>query len=294
MPHRLQNQQLEIVIDLPQENYQLPRFDWTGKIVAVSYMGRLVSGTELETTPTPNLFGRGFYNEFGISKAVGYEETANGDWFHKIGVGLLQKEEGPYNFQKAYAIRPASFEITSGTDHLLIKCQSARHNDYAYTLEKKIQLLDDGFSMAYTLTNLGQKPIRTDEYCHNFLALDGALMGPDYHLTFPFSIQQTKLDESVNPERLISLGEQEVEFLGTPTQPFFFSNLSGGAQVSAEWKLEHRTHRIGISETGDFPTNSINLWGWKHVVSPELFHEIDLPAGQQQKWSRTYRIYDLD
>ena len=37
MAHILKNKNLEIHIDLPGENYNLSRFDWTGKIVKVKF-----------------------------------------------------------------------------------------------------------------------------------------------------------------------------------------------------------------------------------------------------------------
>jgi hypothetical protein len=37
MAYKLQNNNLEIHIDLPLENYNFSRFDWTGKIVEVKF-----------------------------------------------------------------------------------------------------------------------------------------------------------------------------------------------------------------------------------------------------------------
>ncbi|MGB5270962.1 MAG: hypothetical protein WBN52_10700 [Eudoraea sp.] len=48
-----------------------------------------VSGVERTDGHNENYFGKGFYNEFGIDKALGFDETDIGGWFHKIGIGLL-------------------------------------------------------------------------------------------------------------------------------------------------------------------------------------------------------------
>lgn len=293
MPHQLKNEHLEIIIDLPQENYQGPRFDWTGKIISVKFGDLYVSGREQEAAVDPTQYGRGFYNEFGISSAIGYDETQQADWFHKIGVGLLQKDSGPYDFQKAYPIRPAAFAIKAGGENIQIICRSELHNGYAYRLEKNIQLLNDGFSIHYHLINLGEKPIHTQEYCHNFLAFDDELIGSNYLLKFPFSIQQALFGERVNPEHVVEIGEREFRFHATPQQQFFFSNLSGGKPVPAQWTLENQNSNIGISETGDFSSQSINLWGWTHVISPELFIDIKLAPKQSHEWTRAYRLYQL-
>ncbi|MDE5422702.1 hypothetical protein L3073_10835 [Ancylomarina sp. DW003] len=91
MVHILKNKNLEVHIDLPLENYQLSRFDWTGKIVSVKFKGVDVVGTERLNSDDDNRFGKGFYNEFGIETPVGFDDCEEGDWFPKIGVGLLKK-----------------------------------------------------------------------------------------------------------------------------------------------------------------------------------------------------------
>ena len=71
MPHILKNKTIEINIDLPQEGYQLSRFDWTGKMTTVHYKNRAVSGVEQIDVVSNNDHGKGFYNEFGIEDPVG-------------------------------------------------------------------------------------------------------------------------------------------------------------------------------------------------------------------------------
>ncbi|MEO0473062.1 MAG: hypothetical protein AAF206_25835, partial [Bacteroidota bacterium] len=87
MPHILKNKQLEIHIDLPSEHYRGARFDWSGKIRAVFFQGTSFAGAEQTEGDLDAHFGRGFYNEFGIDTALGFNETSLGQWFHKIGVG---------------------------------------------------------------------------------------------------------------------------------------------------------------------------------------------------------------
>lgn len=290
MAHLLKNKNLEVHIDLPTENYQLFRFDWTGKITTVIYQGRSVVGREVADL-APNTFcGKGFYNEFGINSPLGYEEAELGSWFHKIGIGLLRKEEEQYDFNRAYEIRPAEFTVAGLTDGIRMECRSAYFNGYSYRLEKNIQLLESGFRISYCLENTGQKTIATEEYNHNFLALDQESIGRNYLLQFPFQIKPVLFGETVNPEQLVTIGSQDITFKGTPRQAFFFSNLSGGVTADAHWKLVHTKHKIEISETGNFPTHSVNLWGMGHVISPELFIDIVVKPGQIKEWSRTYRI----
>jgi hypothetical protein len=289
MGHIIRNKHLEVHLDLPHENYQQSRFDWTGKITTVQYKGICLTGTELAQS-TDNNSGRGLYNEFGFKLPLGFEEIKQGEWFHKIGVGLLQKDGSKYDFLKAYKIRPANFDMRVSKHKVTFICQSELSSGYAYLLKKTIQLDKVGWDICYSLENTGTKTIVTNEYTHNFIALNGAPTDSSYHLSFPFDIRQGSFDETINPEELVSIGTRDIQFLAQPTKPFFFSYMSGVEPVAAQWTLENKSIGITLSEKGDFQTQNVCLWGAGHVISPELFKEIHLPAGQSTTWTRVYRI----
>lgn len=293
MPITLQNAHLELLLDLPEENYHFSRFDWTGKIIQVTYKGRTLTGNERYDQQEDLVSGRGFFNEFGIDAPVGFDDTPRGDWFHKIGIGLLKKEGEAYEFHRPYEVQPAVFKAEASTDHVLISCQSPQANGYAYLLEKRIELLPGGFRVNYHLQNQGEKPLITNEYNHNFLSVDGGLLGRGGRLIFPFDLNPDNFGEIVNPEGLVEMGHRTFSFRGTPEQQFFFSNLSGGKPVKASWRWEDDQSGLGISETGDFETQAINLWGWKQVICPELFIRLELAPGESQRWIRSYEVFEL-
>ncbi|MBK6962443.1 MAG: hypothetical protein IPH20_00565 [Bacteroidales bacterium] len=294
MTQILKNKDIEIQIDMPLANYNFSRFDWTGKIVSVKYKDIYISGMEKQNGEDNTRSGKGFYNEFGIDAAIGFDETNEGDWFHKIGVGLLKKEGGDYLFSTNYEIQPAAFNVSAEPDKIIIGCKSQRVNGYAYELIKEIKLTESGFIIKYHLKNSGEKTIITNEYAHNFIAINKELAGSDYILKFPFNIRPELFDATVNPEAKVVIGKKEISFNGTPDEQFFFSNISGNDNVYAGWELVNTKSKIGISETGSFKTNKVNLWGWTHVISPELFFDINLKPGEEIEWSRTYNIFELD
>ncbi|MEI6888675.1 MAG: glycoside hydrolase family 2 TIM barrel-domain containing protein [Bacteroidales bacterium] len=293
MTYILKNKNLEIQIDLPLANYMSSRFDWTGKIVSVTYKNISISGTEKMNVDDDYKYGKGFYNEFGIDGAVGYDETRQGEWFHKIGVGLLKKDGGEYLFSRNYEIKPAVFEVTAKPDKIIICCKSQKVNGYSYVLTKEIELAETGFIINYHLKNTGEKTIQTNEYVHNFLAVNKELTGSDYKLKFPFQIKPALFEGNVNPEKKVDIGQKEVTFNGTPDEQFFFGNLSGKETVDASWELINTENKIGIKETGSFKTAKVNLWGWKHVISPELFFNIHAEPGKDVEWSRTYTVFEI-
>lgn len=293
MPHILKNNNLEIEIDYPNENYNFSRFDWTGKITKVKFQDLPVSTFETTNCENEHIYGKGFYNEFGIDTALGFEDTDVGGWFHKIGVGLLRKDDNEYQFSKKYDIKPAKFEITNDSNKTIMLCNSESVNGYSYFLKKEIEIHDNSFSIKYFLKNTGQKDIITDEYTHNFIALNNDMIGTNYILKFPFDLKTKLFNETVNTEQKVNICKNEFSFNDSPNDPFFFSNLSGNENVDSKWELLNIQNNIGISEIGDFKTNKINLWGWKHVISPELFFNIFLKRNQSTEWTRTYNVYKI-
>jgi len=293
MAHILKNKNLEIHVDLPEENYNFSRFDWTGKIVEVNFQNIQVSSIESTDCQNEHYFGKGFYNEFGIDTALGFDETEIGGWFHKIGVGLLKKDDTEYLSSKNYEIKPAEFKIICESNRLLISCKSKNINGYSYLLKKEIELQETGFTIKYCLQNTGEKDIITDEYVHNFTAINKELIGHNYILKFPFQLKPELFVDTVNPEQKVDIGQNDIKFNGSPKEPFFFSNLTGSKNVDAQWDLINLESKIGISETGSFQTNKVNLWGSKHVISPELFINIFIKPGQSADWTRTYSVYKV-
>lgn len=293
MPHILRKADIELHLDLPTEGYQRARFDWTGKITMLRYKGRDLATTESAAPDDQNLLGRGFYNEFGIDLGLGFEETEPGDWFHKIGVGLLRKDDEPYSFAKAYEIRPAVFQFQSTKDQIRLSCQPEAAGGFAYVLHKGISLTATGFAIEYLLQNIGQKPIVTDEYVHNFTAINRAAVGSDYILRFPFQIQPEAFGETVNPEGKVKIGARDFQFAATPDEAFFFSNLCAGQPLATSWELCDLKQGLGIRERIDFPCSKVNLWGCGHVISPELFCHLSVPSGASFRWSRRYEVFEL-
>jgi len=287
----LKNKFLEISVDLPLEGYQASRFDWTGKITEVKFQNIPVSAKETLENFNVKTHGQGFYNEFGFDEPIGFSDCKIGGWFHKIGIGLLKKEDKAYHFSKTFQIKPATFEVEIEADKIKIVCIGENESGYGYRLQKEIKLHEVGFSINYDLTNTGEKTIITNEYTHNFLGSQNGLIGKQNQLDFPFQIQPSKFIETINPEKNVILGHKMVNFRTHPNLPFFFSNLSGSEIAKATW--EFTDQKIKISEICNFNSNKFNLWGWKHVVSPEMYFDIEILPNKNLKWCRLYQFENL-
>ena len=294
MTHILKSNNLKVAIDFPLENYKGSRFDWSGKISSIKFENLPLTTIEDTRSKDVNFLGKGLYNEFGITNPVGYNETPKGGWFHKIGVGLLKKEHKQYLFHRKHVIRPAHFDITYEDRKIIIICKSELVNGYSYILKKEISISENSFTINYFLHNTGEKKIITDEYVHNFMAINNALIGEDYTLKFPFPINSSLFDETVNSENKVEIGLDNVTFNKTPEKQFFFSNLTGGKELQAEWILTNLKANVGIKEFGSFKTDKINLWGWKHVISPELFFKISIDPKKTVEWSRKFDVFKIN
>ena len=113
-------------------------------------------------------------------------------------------------------------------------------------------------------------------------------------LKFPFKLKPALFNKTVNPEQKVDIGHNKIRFSSSPNEQFFFSNISGNENNNAAWELINSKNGIGISEIGSFQTNKVNLWGWKHVISPELFFNIFIKPNQSIDWTRTYTIFNVN
>jgi hypothetical protein len=294
MTHIIKNNTLEVAIDTPLENYKGSRFDWSGKISSIKFENLPLTTIEDTSSKDVNFLGKGLYNEFGITSPVGYNETPMGGWFHKIGIGLLKKEHKDYLFHRNHLIKPARFDIAYEDQKIIIICKSELVNGFSYILKKEISIFENSFTINYFLHNTGEKKIITDEYVHNFMAINNALIGKDYTLKFPFQIDSTLFDETVNSENKVEIGSDTVTFREAPKKQFFFSNLTGGKDLEAGWTLINLKANLGIKEKGNFKTDKINLWGWRHVISPELFFKISVDPKKTIEWSRKFEVFKIN
>jgi hypothetical protein len=292
----IKNDSLELEIQEPGERYKGSRFDWTGQITQIRYQGKHTFCTEETTDPgLLHMLGRGLYNEFGIDKPIGYDDCAVGDQFPKIGIGLLTKDNADaYNFFKSYSIDPFTFTINSGRGQISYICDASEYRGYAFHLKKTIALADKAFSITYQFENRGSRTIHTNEYVHNFLAVNRRAINHLYRLRLPFEIDPAQFGEAVNPDNVVQFEKNMITWKSQPEKQFFFSNIHIGQSKNIFWMLEHSMEKVGITERAGFPIRRMNLWGSGHVVSPEIFYELKAAPGETKSWIRTYEVYPLD
>jgi hypothetical protein len=166
---------------------------------------------------------------------------------------------------------------------------------YAVRLTKTAAVKSNWLEISYQLENVGTQPVNTHEYCHNFLGIDQQLMGPDYRLRLPYSIELEKLPQfrGLLPENLVFDGKV-FSLRATPQTPFYFRTLGFYRTQEPQWELLHLPSGVGLREYNDFAPARVAVWGTTHVISAEVFIDIHLEPGKTQSWSRRYEFFDKE
>lgn len=276
------NERLRVVLDPPGAVYTGARFDWTTQVVQVTLDG-VPFLTREKTTDEP-LQGWGLAGEFGIATPVGFDDCPVGDWFPKVGVGLVRRpDEAAYQFHRAYEVRPARFAARSEGTGVLVTGSQEAHRGYGWMLKRHWRVSGTALSVDTTLANTGSKALVTEEYLHNFVGFDGPV-GPSWSLELPTPLADHP-DSWVNPEGLMERTPRGLVWKGLPTQEFF---VAQGSAAPQSWTLVHPTGRV--TETVDRPVARFHLWGKGHVVSPELYLAVNAAPGAVLSWTRTWRF----
>lgn len=283
------NERLSVEIAKPGTYYKGSRFDWNGFITQVTLDDEhnfCVPESLIESVGTG---GCGFCGEFGIHEPVGYDEVTTGGCFPKIGVGLITKpHNSEYRFFQAYEFTPFHTSITQSVSSIEFTTHPTECNGYSVLYKKRISLEDNCMTIEYALKNTGEKTVRTTEYCHNFISIDDDETGSDYILRFPYSPVIGEM-----PAAMERKSYNELTWKDEDWGKDFYCIISGfGDTQSHSWELYNSKIRVGVKETDDFKPARIALWGMRHVISPEVFVEINVEPGTEQKWSRRYEFYE--
>ena len=286
----LKNKNLQLEFHTSDEGYKGSRFTQIGKLIDVTFKGVSFTTNELHNGFS-NQHGAGFYNEFDIDTALGYKETEKGDWFHKIGVGLLKKDDEKYDFLKKYEFKKVDISTEVNENSISFSAVQKEYNGYGYVLTQTYMLSKTGFSIEYRLENTGSKTIKTSEYNHNFLQIRNTLMDPTYKLNFIRELKMTKNSAFVNPNDAVDFNLKGLTFNETPESDFFWSELQAESGKILGWELIQKNFKI--KATTDFTPSKMNIWGTRHVISPELFAEISVKPSEFKTWNRKYEFQEL-
>jgi len=281
----LENSRLKVIIDKPGCNYKGSRFDHSGFIRSIVLDGIHTFCVPESLKEGEGSGGLGICNEFGIFDAMGYTEAKVGEFYPKIGVGLIKKEDDkPYNFYIPHEFIPYIIKVEESSNTLRFFEDEKICAGYGFSFIKTIEIEDNFLKINYNLTNLGSKTIETHEYCHNFFGMDNSFVGENYELKFPFQIRAENVPD------ILKINENKIIWGETPKSDFYCRIEGYSKEKGNSWELTYKKSNLKVKEYDDFKVKLIALWGSAHVISPEVFVDINIKSGESMKWNRKYEF----
>ena len=288
-PIILRSDRLEVEIAQPGSVYTGTRFDWSGFVTQVTLDGSHTFCVPEDYEPGMGTGGIGLCNEYGIDMPVGFTDAKPGDLFPKLGIGLLTRlDNRDYSFWYPHQIAQSfPIQVESSLDSATFTTLPLDCRGYAAHLVKTLSVFANRLDVQYHFENTGSRPILTNEYVHNFVGLDQRSIGPEYVLRFPQPVEL----ESISPMTAILLTNgSEMTLRSVPKTPFYCRLMGLSRSDQAQWELFHTPSGVTMRESVDFTPARIAVWGTTHVISVEVFKEINLQPGEAATWLRRYHF----
>ena len=310
----ISNGSIHAVLYLPNASngyYRGTRFDWSGVIGSLQYGGHdyygpwftrtdpkvidfIYNGPDIVAGPCSAITGP--VEEFSTGgKGLGYDEAKAGGVFIKIGVGVLRRpDESGYNAFRLYELVDGGKRSVRAKRDSIVFTQELKDpgNGYAYVYVKTIRLVPGKPVMVieHRLKNVGSRPIETSVYDHNFLTLDKQPTGPDFTLSFPFSVTA----DSSSRHNLLTTEQHRLLFRKLFTgRDTAFATLTGfgTGQTDYHVTVENTKLKAGVKIQGDHPMAREHFWAIRSVLAIEPFIDLSIAPGQETTWSYTYTYF---
>lgn len=286
----LRSERLEIQVAEPGSIYWGSRFDWTGFVTQVTLDGKHTFCVPESLEPGHGDGGVGLCGEFGVSNPIGYSTARPGDEFPKLGVGLLTRpDDRDYRFSRRYAVRPFPMRTHVTENCARFEAEPQQCRGYALRMEKKLSVEGNALTIRCRLYNEGELPVRTDEYNHNFVAMNRCPVGPDYVLELPFDLKRSRLSNQGELDAL-TIKRDQVWWPSAPPRPFYLSTRDLLPDAPARWKLTHAPTGLSLTVCTDFAWDQFALYGSAHCICPEVFIAVNIEPGEYHTWTRRYEF----
>ena len=301
----LENSRLKVQIHHTDEPLPSQRFDPSARVEQVTLDGKhTFCIPEQIDASRRSCYGTGLCGEF-VWDELG-TEVLRGEWFPKIGIGLLQQTESskPYDMWKRYEVVPNTTTVEFAENSAVFHQVQRPCLGISAELWKKIELHENMLCLSTTIVNTGERDLTLNEYQHNFVAIDGEKTGPAYELTIPF-------DGAINEAS--KAGFRRLNYIAQEFIPSILSNkgttvlwpnyLRTGEefykrtdckdillQTKYFWELKNHRSGAAIREFQLFAPTRFDLWGVEHCICPEVYTAIHVKPGEKQSWWRVWQF----
>jgi hypothetical protein len=215
---------------------------------------------------------------------VGFDGAMPGGTFLLPGVGLLTRpDDKPYDHFRGYAAAHGSDSRSShaaGNSATMNHAVSGAGFGYDYTKTLTLPPGKPQLVIAHVMRNTGTRPIVTSVYDHNFVILNPGQA--DMTVTLPFAPPQPPANSRLAVQGSTihwpqALEERQTGSMTMSTTPqrydFTVADTRTGASIRAQ---------------ADVPASQYKLWSIKTVMAVEPYVALDIPPGDEKRWSYTY------
>ncbi len=312
---KLSNGAVELTVYLPDAEkgyYRERRFDWSSIAGGLVYKKHdwfedwrgephVPCGVIDDGSGPSSEFGSG---SLGTPPPLGFDEAGPGGTFMKIGVGELRRPEksevngkknSSYYFGFPYKVeRFFPWTFKNGSDWVELVQESPLVNGYRYRLVRRYELKDSppGFVMKCQLENLGEKPIEQTCYEHNFISLDGRLLGPDTRVVYSVPLTPEYTEESNAP---VVIKDSTVSF----TKKLGFGNGASAVFPGCDDKPSSSVVTVyqddlktGLRISSDQPLARSLVYCAPTAVCPESHVAISILPGGAKQWETRYEFVE--
>jgi hypothetical protein len=292
----LTSERLHVEIDEPFEGSNTGfRFDRAGYVSEVVLDGGMrFCASEPRNLRHPSSGGRGFCNEYRFNIC---EDTETGEYFPKFGIGLIRKEDDEkYIFYKKYRdVVPFKVTVKKEPSRAVFITEPMPCQGFALRTVKTVSLSENAMTMTILAENSGDKALTIEEFCHNFISIDGMAVGSDYRLELPqcpdlgYGRLRNRSGNRQGSMRGNGKGVTFCEFSAIDTD-FAVDTAHIADQVPFTWKMSHLGARAFVECEEGFKPAGIALWAVDHIFSPEIINEFTLEPGKSTEYSRRWRF----
>jgi hypothetical protein len=269
------------------------RFDRAGFISEVTLDGTMrFCASEPRNLRHPSSGGRGLCNEYRFNIC---EDVAIGEYFPKFGIGLYRKEEeGKYVFFKKYQdVIPFQIHVQHTASSALFVTEPMPCQDCALRTTKTIALSGNTLTMTIKAENVGGRDLDLEEFCHNFISIDGMAIGSDYQLDLPqcadLGSERLRNRSGDRPGSLRGNGKGITfcEYSAVDTDYAVDPDLVED-KAPFTWKLIHKGAHASVQCEEGYRPAKVVVWAVDHIVSPEIIHGFHLRSGETHEWTRVW------
>jgi len=232
----------------------------------------------------------------------GYNEGVNGDPFLKVGVGILRRDAGAYNFSTSYpVVELARTSVTWERDRAhFVQTLSGNAKGYSCRLDEDLIVKNDRLIMSYVLRNTGTKRFTTEQYIHNFVCFSGRTVGPNVKISFPYAFTASPDVTPWSPPAKVRaiLPAASPDVVRIANAVVYMNKISSVPKIWIYrpqdyagpdlFAAEHTETLQRLIIDASIPAAYVGIWTTDYQVSPEQFLQITLAPGEEAMFTRTY------